>query len=320
MAHRPLRPGGADTAVKDTGALDPAFAFVDAHHHLWDLARIDYPWLKARGVRRFFGDPTPIQRNYLPEDLRRDSDGIFLEASVHIQVGAAPGEEVRESAWLAETAARTGLPSAFVAFCDLAAENREAVLDAHQTCSGLRGVRQIIGRHPAEDAKLGTEALLVDRRFRAGLESLHARGLSFDLQVTSAMLERAARVFANVPALPVALCHIGSPWDRTARGLAMWRDGLRRFADLPRSFCKLSGFGMFEPGWTRESIAPLVETVLDTFGADRTMWGSNFPVEKLARLYRPALEAVWSLVPAESRPAVFAGTAKRFYRLGARTV
>ncbi|NNE81672.1 MAG: amidohydrolase, partial [Silicimonas sp.] len=59
---------------------------IDAHHHLWDLDAVSYPWLMARGVPRFFGDPAPIQRNYLIEEFRFDAKGF--EASVHIQVGA----------------------------------------------------------------------------------------------------------------------------------------------------------------------------------------------------------------------------------------
>ena len=66
---------------------------VDAHHHLWDLDAVRYPWLMARGVRRFFGDPTPIQKNYLVSDLRADADDYVIDASVHVQVGVAPGDE-----------------------------------------------------------------------------------------------------------------------------------------------------------------------------------------------------------------------------------
>ena len=64
---------------------------VDAHHHLWDLDAVRYPWLMARGVRRFFGDPTPIQKNYLVSDLRADAGDYVIDASVHTQVGVAPG-------------------------------------------------------------------------------------------------------------------------------------------------------------------------------------------------------------------------------------
>ena len=72
----------------------PVRRIVDAHHHLWDLEACDYPWLMAKGVTRFFGDPTPIQKNYLVSDLRRDAHHYQVDASVHIQVGVAPGREI----------------------------------------------------------------------------------------------------------------------------------------------------------------------------------------------------------------------------------
>ena len=92
---------------------------VDAHHHLWDLDVCHYPWLMARGVERFFGDPTPIQKNYGVADLREDAAGYDLVASVHVQVGVTPGDEVRETAWLQQTGDADGLPSAIVAYCEL---------------------------------------------------------------------------------------------------------------------------------------------------------------------------------------------------------
>ena len=59
---------------------------IDAHHHLWDLDAVDYPWLNAKGVYRFFGDPTPIQRNYLLGEFRKEASEQGIRASVHIQV------------------------------------------------------------------------------------------------------------------------------------------------------------------------------------------------------------------------------------------
>ena len=64
---------------------------IDAHHHLWDLSAVHYPWLEATGVTRFFGDPTPIQRDYLFDEFSRDASAEGFTGSVHIQVGAADG-------------------------------------------------------------------------------------------------------------------------------------------------------------------------------------------------------------------------------------
>ncbi len=291
---------------------------IDGHHHLWDLRAVAYPWLMARGVRRFFGDPTPIQQDYLPADFRRDHDGIDVAGSVHVQVGAAPEASVAETAWLNAQADETGLPTAIVAFADLTGPGLLATLDAHAAAAPrrLRGIRQIVSRHPSEDQ--GPD-LLSSPAFVAGLQTLAARGLSFDLQLSAPMLERAADTLAAAPDLTVALCHAGSPWDQSASGLAAWRRGLVAMARRPGVVCKLSGLGMFNPAWTPAALAPIVEGVLEAFGPERVLWGSNFPVDRLYRSYRAVFEAVWTLTPEACRPAVFAGTAERFYRLGPST-
>ena len=71
---------------------------IDAHHHLWDLSAVSYPWLEDKSKRRFFGDPTPIQKNYLIQDFKKDSKPHGFNASIHIQVGAKESE--REAIWI----------------------------------------------------------------------------------------------------------------------------------------------------------------------------------------------------------------------------
>lgn len=292
---------------------------VDAHHHLWDLEALDYPWLMARGVRRFFGDPTPIQRNYLVADLRDDARDYQLVGSVHVQVGVAEGEEIRETAWLETTAARDGLPSAIVGFCDLTRDDVSDVLDAHAAHSRFRGIRQIIGRSADEDARTGSGQLIDDARWSRGLRELAGRGMSFDLQLVPEQMPRVAELFAQLPELDVALCHCGSPWDQSRAGLRAWRHGLERLASLPRMRCKLSGLGMFDHDWTTASIRPVIETCIEVFGPGRCMFGSNFPVDKLHRGYSDvwrAFEDIVAPLREPDRDRLFAGTAIDFYRLG----
>lgn len=288
---------------------------IDAHHHLWNLTRIRYPWLEAKGERRFFGDPSEIQRDYPIEDFAADWHGIAIEASVHIQVGAAPGWEVAETEWLDREFRRSGRPGAIVAFADVAANGLDRVLEAHRAASALlRGIRRIVSRHPGEDRPEEGAAMLANPDFLRGLRQVAAHGLSFDLQLTAPLLQMAAETFAAIPDLPVALCHAGSPWHRDAASLREWRRGLADFARLPGSVCKISGLGMFDPDWTPQSLAPIVEGVLEAFPHDRIMWGSNFPVDRLYRDYRALFAAIRDIIPEASHTAIFGETAMRFYR------
>ena len=289
---------------------------IDCHHHLWDLSKVEYPWLNARGVMRFFGDPTPIQQNYHVKDFQNDWAEIPISGSVHVQVGAGTRQEVAETEWLDYQARKTGFPSAIVAFADLSSDALEQTLDQHIAASKLvRGIRQIVNRHAAEDGKDAGATLLRKPGFTTGLKSLAKRGLSFDLQLTPPLLAAAAEVFSEAPDLPVALCHAGSPWDQDPASLKEWMAGLDAFSALPNAVCKLSGLGMFNPDWTRETLKPLVDGVLNSFGTERVMWGSNFPVDKLYRDYKSSFEVLWSLVPEGARDAVFGLNAARFYRL-----
>ena len=291
---------------------------VDAHHHLWDLGAVSYPWLMARGVRRFFGDPTPIQRDYLVRDFRADAGNYTIDASVHIQVGVAPGDEVRETAWLQDTAVREGLPSAIVAFVDLAQRDAMNVVEQHLAHTRVRGVRQIIGRSDEEDAVTGSGKLIDDPLWREHLHAVGELGLSFDLQLTPSQVPAVADLLATLPRVPVALCHCGSPWDQTPAGLTSWQHGLKLLAELPQVSVKISGLGMFDHDWTVESIRPIVESCIDAFGPKRTMFGSNFPVDRLHADFATvwgAYETITASLPEADRQRLFGDTARDFYRI-----
>ncbi|WP_342665578.1 amidohydrolase family protein [Leisingera aquimarina] len=287
---------------------------VDAHHHLWDLQAVHYPWLMEAGARRFFGDPAPIQRDYLIGEFRKDASALGAGASVHIQVGAADGWQ--EAQWVDSVArANSGWVMAQVVFCDLTAADRDAQLDRFQSLASVRGARQIVGRAPGEDAVTGTNTLLDDPLFLDGLRELGRRGLAFDLQLLPELMEKTAAVLAHAPETQVALCHAGSPHDRSPAGIAGWAEALRHLSALPTVTCKLSGLGMFDHGWTQDSIRPLVETCVEQFGAERCMFGSNFPVDSLSSDYAALAGAYRALVPPEQHAMVFGGTAARFYGL-----
>ena len=317
---RPHRRADPDLSLID-------FPIIDAHHHLWDLRACRYPWLMARGVRRFFGDPTPIQKNYLVADLLRDAAPLQVEKSVHVQVGVADEDVIEETRWLQRVADSgegqvlpnaQGLPNAIVAFCDLASEDAAETLRAHLRSRNLRGVRQIIGRAPDEDPGTGSDLLIENRNWQANLRRLVDLDLRFDLQLIPRQVPRIAQVLERIPALRVALCHCGSPWDQSAAGLALWRAGLRRLAALPNIYSKISGFGMFDRHWSASSIKPIIESVVEIFGAQRTMFGSNFPVEKLVSDYATlwgAYDAITATLRADQRQQLFHGTAAEFYAL-----
>lgn len=295
-------------------AARPA-TIIDAHHHLWDLDACSYPWLMKKGIKRFFGDPTPIQKNYLLEDYLAESPLYRPDKSVHIQVGVDSGDELNETEWLQSL---PGFPHAIVAAADLTDTHLQHHLDKQLMHNRVRGIRQIVGRHVEEDKKHGSDALLEDARFVSGLKTLAATELTFDLQMIPQQMPRVIAMLKKVPQLKVALCHCGSPWDQSADGLAQWADGLRQLAELPNTVCKVSGLGMFNPHWDEAALHPIVLTVIDIFQPQRVMFGSNFPVDKLYNDYAAlwaAYDSITQGFSAEQRDQMFGGTAGQFYRI-----
>ncbi|MEL6826571.1 MAG: amidohydrolase family protein [Pseudomonadota bacterium] len=298
--------------------MDDLPYIVDAHHHLWDLEACRHTWLAERGVIRFFGDPAPIQKNYHVDDLRADFGSIPVKKSVHIQVGVEVDDSLNETTWLQAQADTFGLPTAIVPFCDLTHKTVDVDLEKHTAHSGVRGVRQIIGRSAEEDRKTGTSALLSDPNFKRGLQTLADKGLSFDLQLTPPLMQASANLFAQVPELKVALCHGGSLSAHDQDSLAEWKTGLQSLSELPNVICKLSGFGMFDHNWSMESIAPLVHRAIEIFGPTRIAFGSNFPVDKLYASYEETMGAyleICQIYTAAERDAMFRTVAESFYRI-----
>jgi predicted TIM-barrel fold metal-dependent hydrolase len=148
-----------------------------------------------------------------------------------------------------------------------------------------------------------------------GLREAGARGLSFDLQLIPELLEKTAKVLKQAPETPVALCHAGSPYDRSEAGLASWAETLAHLSGLPQVVCKLSGLGMFEHDWTAKTIQPIMAEVIRQFGANRVMFGSNFPVDKLYSDYAKLIQAYQTGLNAADHVAVFETTARAFYEL-----
>lgn len=304
---------------------DFPFEIVDAHHHLWDLKALHYPWLMARGVPRFFGDPTPIQQDYLVEHFLDDAAQIPLAASVHIQVGVNEEQALAETRWLQSVADHTpsrsehqGFPGAIIGYADLTSPTLASDLAAHAESANFRGVRQIVGRSAKEDAQSGTASLLHNPSWRKGLGQLAEAQLCFDLQLIPEQLPALVTLLRDLPDLKVALCHCGSPWDRSEQGMELWRTGMRELSQLPNVYCKLSGLGMYDHHWSVESIRPIVLETIDLFGPARCMFGSNFPVDKLYSSYNAiwwAFSQITQGFSAAERQRLFAETAQEYYRI-----
>ncbi len=295
---------------------------VDPHHHLWDLERNRYPWLGEEHDRGW-GDWSALKRSYRVADLLADAEdgGIELLKSVHVQANYDPSDPVGETRWLEEVAddpASRGLPTGIVGYVDLSAPDAEAVLERHAAFPRLRGIRQVLNRHPEPRLNRAPRDFLAEPQWRQGLALLRRFGLSFDLQIYHHQAADAAGMMRANPDTAFILDHALMPADRSPEGLEGWRQSIALLSRVPNLSVKLSGFGMVDLRWTEDTIRPFVRWCIGCFGPDRCMFASNFPVDRLmsdyGRLWR-AYDAVTADLSDDERAALFRSTAERVYRL-----
>lgn len=300
-----------------------AARIIDAHHHLWnpDSAEPDigYVWLKKIGQLKPFGDPTPIQRDYLLDEFLGETSSFHLTGSVHVQSDGAIPDPVAETRFIQSISDEAGFPVAIVGFVNLAAEDAGEVIARHLESPNFRGVRQILSRLESRpEISFAGEEYLDNPVWRRNYALLSDHNLSFDLQCYPEQMATFADFARDHPGIPVIIDHAGSPYDQSPEGLAKWREGMTRLAELPNTSVKLCGFGMFETGWNARSILPLVRHVGEVFGPSRTLFGSNFPVDKLMRTYEAMLADLWGMHAGYDeavRSAVFHDNAARLYRM-----
>lgn len=296
---------------------------IDAHHHLWapqsDPGQVGYVWLRDIGAMKPFGDPTPIQRDYLIDEFLGEFDGRNLAGSVHVQCDQNIPDPVAETAFVQRMSDTSGHQIMIVGFADLSSEKFADQLAGHLAHPNLRGIRQILSHLPdrPDISFVGTD-LLADPTWRAQYPMLAEYGLSFDLQLYPEQMEAAVEFLAQFPEIPVVIDHIGSPHDSTDQGLAKWSGGMRALSQLPHVSVKLSGYGMFFRNELAGRAVRVTQDILRMFGPDRVMFGSNFPVDKLHLTCADVMDFVISQVDDDESVLnkVMHDNARRFYRFG----
>ena len=299
---------------------DPdAVTLVDAHHHLWDLGRNDYPWLADHPEPFFLGDYSALKRNYLPADYRRDATAHNVLATVHVEAEWDRADQVGETRWVSAIAAEHGFPNAIVAHAWFHTDNAAEVIAAQAAFPRVRGIRSKPVTAPSPEAMTpGATGSMQDDRWLQGFALLARHGLSWDLRVPYWHLAEAAEVAAAFPDTPIVLNHTGFPWDRSDEGLKAWRRAMETIAAAPNVHLKVSEFGLKDQPWDYESNRRIVLDALAIFGPERCMFATNFPVAGLRVGYDDLVRAVWRMTDGLSqaqREGFFWRNAMAFYRL-----
>ena len=290
---------------------------IDAHHHIW--RQKDLPWLLGPEQPRIFGPYAPIKRDYLVEEFLEDLAGTGIEKSVYVQANWAPNWWADEIAWVQETADRTGWPHAIVGFLDFTQADVTQALEKVKDPPLLRGFRQQYHWHEEPLYRFAPgPSQFDDPKVRKNIAKLAEYGLAFDLQVFPKQMKGAARLAAACPDTTFILQHAGMLTETTKAAWTEWREALATLAALPNVVTKLSAFGTFIHRNDSDFIRQIIGETLEIFGADRCMYGSNFPIEKIWTSYKDLFTAFRDAtagLPKGQQKAIFNDTAARVYRL-----
>jgi len=269
---------------------------VDAHHHFWDPARAEYPWMTE--------EVTAIRRAFGPADL----EPLLRDAGVAGTVLVQARMDLDETRELLDTAASAEFVLGVVGWVDLTDPDIAAVLRdlEHPKLVGIR--HQV---HDEPDV-----SWLLHEDVRRGLRAVANAGLSYDLLVRTRELPAALATAGACPELTLVVDHLAKP-PIAAGDTGAWAEALAPLADLANVSCKLSGLVTEAEwgSWQPDDLMPYFRRALDWFGQERCLFGSDWPVCLLAASYAEVLALVQGTLRPAERHAVLSATAARVYRL-----
>jgi L-fuconolactonase len=277
---------------------------IDAHQHYWDPARGDYGWMPK-------GDPV-LDRVWGPDDLAPLLKTHGIDATVLVQ--AAPS--IAETDYMLGVADAAGNVGAVVGWVDFERTEDRAQLERLAGHPRFRGVRPMIQDIADDDWMLRGDV-------QWGFAALSELGLSLDALGFPRHLGNFLTVLTRHPDLRVVVDHCMKPQIAAHDPAAFrhWADGMAAIARETGALCKLSGLVTeADPDWRVDDLRPYAEHVLQVFGPERVMWGSDWPVCRLRAEYGDWLKAAEALtagLAADERAQVFGGTAAAFYRIRA---
>ena len=273
---------------------------IDAHQHFWRMDRGDYGWLTAK-------DHPKIARDFSPADLKPLLKAAKIDKTILVQ--AAPTEA--ETQFLLDIAGATPFVAGVVGWTDFDtpdAASRIARLCANPKLLGLRPMMQ----------DMADDEWMLRKEIGKAIDAMQRAQLRFDALVKPRHLPALAEFLERYPDLPVVIDHGAKP-DIAHAGLDMWATYIRHIAKNSKACCKLSGLASEAgPGWSAATLKLYVDVLLESFGPQRLMWGSDWPVLSEAGDYASWLAACETLtkhLSSSDREAIFGGTAAKFYGL-----
>ena len=278
----------------------PGAPVIDAHVHLWRYRAAELDWITDAMAA--------IRRDFLAADVARE----LAAAGVHGAIAVQARSSLAETEFLLAEQARSRAILGVVGWVDLRAPDAGAVLARY--AGKLVGVRHIVQAEPDDDFVLRAD-------FQRGVALLDGFGMTYDLLIVPRQLPAACSFADRNPALRIILDHLAKP-PIAAGGLEPWARDLRELARRPHVVLKLSGL-VTEADWARwtaDQLRRYLDVAFEAFGADRIVYGSDFPVCLVAASYagvKRVVDDYCAQLSAAERAGILGGNAIAFYRLAA---
>jgi L-fuconolactonase len=282
----------------------PDFPIIDSHVHLYDLQKLSYAWMA--GVPQLAHTTTMV-------DFDQARENIAIERLVFVEVDVDAGLHLDEARYVNSLAKSDPRIGAIIAHAPV--HNGKAVeadLAALAEMPLVKGVRRLIQQE-------ADPSLILSQDFIDGVRLLPKYGMSFDVCIKHFQLAYTIELIRKCPEVYFVLDHCAKPDIRHGM-MEPWKSQLRELARLPNVVCKLSGIvtEADHRAWTRDQLRPYIHHVIDTFGFDRLMFGSDWTVATLAIAYPAWVELLDDEIRSASgaeKQTFWQGTAKKAYRL-----
>lgn len=274
---------------------------IDAHQHYWNFNVEDYGWMEDKMAA--------IRRDFSPEDLKIELTRMDFDGSIAVQARQKP----EETNWLLQLAAQYPHIKGVVGWIDLRSPEVEQLLSDFASRPKAVGVRHVIHDEPEED-------FMLQKDFIRGIRALENTGLVYDLLLFPKHLKNASKLLGQCSANQTfVLDHISKP-DILNGVIEPWKEDLGSLAKFPNVYCKLSGM-VTEADWNNwkpEDFHPYLDAVIELFGIDRVLIGSDWPVCLVSANYKTVMSIVMDYIkkyPEDIQNKILGGNAVKAYKL-----
>lgn len=273
---------------------------IDSHQHFWKYDPVDLPWITDK--------LSVLKKDFLPEDLKKVYQKNNVDGCVAVQAAQTDGE----THFLLEMADKNPFIKGVVGWIDLESPNLEEQLNAYVPFSKLKGFRHIL--QDEEDARY-----ILRPGFQQGLKILFEKDYTYDVLVFPHQLEGAVEAIRQFPDAPFVIDHLAKPYI-AKKEIEAWGHALEPLKDFPNVYCKVSGMVTENDwgNWHLHDFFPYLDVVMEVFGENRLMFGSDWPVCLVAADYsqvKRIVEEYFQGFSPEAKQKIWVDNAVSFYKL-----